>query len=510
MRRSRDWVMDLAGLGILFMLFYFVWMGHYPFFIPDEGRYSEVAREMIESGDYITPRVNGVVFLDKPILYYWLQAIAMHLFGVNEWAVRFFPALCGILGCLATYLCGRTLYDRRTGILSAIILATTPLYYACAHYANLDLEVATWITCSLFLFLCGAQSNTSARAWLLSSAFIFAGLAFLTKGMIAIAFPGLIGLTWIVLTKRWHVLQTMPFVLGISLFLCVTLPWYTLVQMRNPAFLHYFFVTQQITRFLSAGTFNNPAPIWFYAPVVLLGFLPWTLFLLLAIMQYGKAKLISSAFQQNTLFFILWASIVFGFFSIPHSKTISYILPIFPPLALLVGRHLAAHWEQHKTYATLATMASVIFLLIVMMNAASLNDKSTKPLATELKAVLKPNDEVVNYFKFYQDIPLYLQQKITLVADWHSPNIQHNDNWVRELWYGVPFQTENRQLIDEAVFWQRFASHQRMFVFLNDNYFSQFKSHTKHYVILARYNDIILLSNQPVTLNKNNPHLLYN
>src|SRR5579862_9516747 len=140
----KPFLLDLLCLTALIGFFYYFYLGTYPLFTPDEGRYAEVAREMVATGDYITPRVNGVAFLDKPILYYWLQAAAIHLFGLKEWALRFFPALLGLLSCLVTYSCGCVLFNRRTGLLASLILATSPLYFSGAHYANLDLEMAVF------------------------------------------------------------------------------------------------------------------------------------------------------------------------------------------------------------------------------------------------------------------------------------------------------------------------------------------------------------------------------
>lgn len=543
-------------LGIIVFIFYCFCLGCYPLFTPDEGRYSEIAREMVASGDYITPRVNGVAFLDKPVLYYWLQATAIHLFGIKEWALRLFPVLFGVLGCLVTYICGRQLFDRRTGLISACMLATAPLYFANAHYANLDLEVAVLISCTLLFFITGVRSKTTSRHIFLILAYIFAGLAFLTKGLIGLAFPVMIIGLWITLCWQWKLLTKIHLVKGLVLFAIIVIPWYYLAQLANPEFLHYFFVTQQVTRFLSTAAFNNPTPFWFYLPVVLLGFIPWSGFLLQAITSHIRNIWQARHEHQTEIFLLLWVSVIFLFFSIPHSKIITYILPIFPGIALLTGNYLSLTWNKvtgifviicintltalvlfslayyhwlnlpaafnHYLYTmaiifSLSTLfvlfcihrknmlplfvvlitCNTLFLATVVMSAKHLNQNSAKPLIMQLKTILQPQDEVANYFKFYQDVPIYLEKRITLVANWKSSRIAYNDNWVRELWYGMPFQNTADWLITENVFWKRWYGKNRMFVFLGENYLSQFEKHTRHYYLIAKHNGILLLSNKP-------------
>jgi 4-amino-4-deoxy-L-arabinose transferase-like glycosyltransferase len=565
LKKRNNWTTDLVILTLLLLVFYTFWLGSYPLFTPDEGRYSEVAREMVVTGDYITPRVNGVAFLDKPVLYYWLQAAAILLFGVKEWALRLFPVLSGILGCLVTYICGRHLFDRRTGLISAIILATTPLYFGGAHYANLDLEVAVWISCALLFFITGIQNTDPARRYFLLAAYAFSAFAFLTKGLIGIAFPALIAGTWIIL--RWrsqtlNILRNIHLIKGIVLFTAIVLPWYILVQKANPEFLHYFFITQQVTRFISTGTFNNPTPFWFYVPIVLIGFFPWTSFLFQALKHALRDIRQSRIEYQTELYLILWLSIVFIFFSIPRSKTITYILPILPALALLVGRYLSLvwnnanqssvyrgivslviisvlfftgllmvpyfHWDilstaftpylyvfaiiviinaivafclKNKktlfTLFTITTSCSILLLLTLTFGATHLNKNSVKPLVLNLKTIIRPEDEVITYFKFPQDVPIYLERRVTIVADWNSSHILENDNWQRELWYGMPFQDTSSWLINEDTFWERWNNSNRVFVFLKQSYFEQFKKQASQYFFIGEHNNILLLSNQP-------------
>jgi 4-amino-4-deoxy-L-arabinose transferase-like glycosyltransferase len=567
---NRSWVRDLLGIAIFLGIFYALWIGAYALITPDEGRYSEVAREMVSSGDYITPRLNGVAFLDKPVLYYWLQASAIKLFGLKEWALRFWPATLGILCALMTYVAGRVVFNRRTGLIAALMLATSPLYYGGSHYANLDLEVASLVSDSLLCFL--AAMSASAQRWrsiLLFAAYGFAGLAALTKGLIGIVFPAMIIGTWIIILNRWRLLKSIHLLSGILIFALITVPWYYLVQKANPEFFHYFFVTQQVSRFLTMQEFNSKAAVWFYAPIVLAGFFPWTVFLFQAIGRSGA--LIWKDRQQHAaeLFILLWLVMIFVFFSVPRSKTVGYILPVFPACALLVANYLnimwaqtkakgifagvaffaiftclftgfvfasslwAVQWEtpanfipylrsmacvllfamfgsffllsQKKTLAPLFsffTVASIAVLLIFINSTPTINAKSIKPIAVDLKSRLNSGDEVAMFYKYYHDLSIYLERRITIVADWHAKDIEQHDNWLREMWYGMVFQNTQDWLIQEDVFWQRWNADKRMYVVTDMDDYNNLKSKTHAYII-SQHNDDLLVSNRPDSLTKN-------
>ncbi len=551
-KTNNGWFYDPFFITISLIFFYALWIGSYPLFTPDEGRYSEVAREMIVTGDYITPRLNGIAFLDKPILYYWLQAFAIHLFGLKEWALRFWPACMGILGSIVVYITGRTLYNRRAGILSAIILATSPLYFGASHYANLDLEVAVLVSNALLFFISSLNTpSQQARAWFLILAYIFSALAVLTKGLIGVAFPIMIIGTWIALLNRWNLLLQLRLVMGLALFILIASPWYILVQQANPQFFNYFFVLQQFSRFLTKADFNNQTTTWFYIPIILIGFLPWTCFLFQALFQQIKSIWQDKQKHASELFIIIWFVIIFAFFSIPKSKTIGYILPVFPALSLILGKYLSQHWGQFKNFGiqagiflfialsfTLAvlffleptshffhlefrltpylmmggiilslaalttyiyfrlhkftqlfssiTFASALFLLCIMSSASIINHKTTKPLANIIAASIKPDDEVITYYRYYQDLPIYLQRRITVVADWHNDDIARYDNWQRELWYHMHYLDSSKWLIENPQLLTRWTSDKRLFLLITTDLYPIFLQQVRGYDIAAK------------------------
>jgi 4-amino-4-deoxy-L-arabinose transferase-like glycosyltransferase len=559
---SRHWFSDIFYLLAALSLFYLLWIGSYPLFLPDEGRYSEVAREMLNSGDYITPRLNGVPFLDKPILFYWLQAAAIHFLGIKEFALRCIPALFGVLGCLVTYIAGRHLYSRRTGLLSALILATAPLYFGLAHYANLDLEVAVLTTCTLFSFVIGIKSESRYRKYFLIATYVFSALAVLSKGLLGLALPILIIGAWITVLWRWHLLQKMHLLLGISLFLLISLPWYILVQNANPSFFHHFFIITHLYRFLSSHVvFNNEAPIWFYFPVVIIGFFPWIIFMIPAL--FKNLTLIFKSYQENNteLFLLLWIVIVFIFFSIPHAKIVSYIIPLFPPLALVIANYIDHQWNKisqnglyslsiaflllcvsivllnpyiHNAFiippalnpfltilaiiflasaffvflsmmtqklaslVLVLTLCSISFLLTLTLSAKPLNNNSSKTLAMQIKPIIQTDDEIATYHKYYQDLPIYLERQIIVVNDWDSPTILETDNWQREFYYGIKTQEKHDFFINDDQFWKRWNSTKRIFVLTDIRFLDQFTNKAGKFYQLGQSNNTVLLVNQRV------------
>lgn len=438
---NKTLIWDVLLITALAAILYSLFAGSYPLITPDEGRYIEVAREMVASGNFITPHLNGAAFLDKPILFYWLEAGLIKVFGLHEWVVRLLPAFFAWFGCLLSYWAGTALYNRRTGLLAALMQMTMLLYFLLAHYCDMDLMVAVLLSAVLWLFLVGLQKLQSRYFWL---AYFFAGLAFLTKGLMAIVFPAMIVGAWILVLSRWRTLKKIHLISGLLIFVAVVAPWFILVQKQNPEFLNYFFVVQQFSRYLTPN-FNSHQPFYFYIVVILLGIFPWVLFLFQSLRF--AAKKIQDNFQaaNKEIFMLLWILLIFIFFSIPKSKIVGYIMPVFPPLAMLIAYYLDTQWSNLPKARAKKSRIIFISLLVAMLAfeiaaAATVKKISVmqqnsyiKQLSAELRPTLGVNDRLVMFNVYYQDVPLYFQQTLYVVANWDAKDVLLHDNWRREL-----------------------------------------------------------------------------
>ncbi len=349
----------LLLLLVLTLLFGFA-LGKRALWEPDEGRYAEIPREMVVTGDYVTPRLNGVKYFEKPPLFYWLQAGTIEAFGVSEWSLRLWPALFAVLGCLAVYLAGRRLYDRRTGLLAAAVLATNPLYYELGRAVTLDMAVSVMITVALLAFLLGVEQPPGhSRRSYMWTCYASAAFATLTKGLIGFVLPGLVIGTWIAVMGEWRQLKKMYLLSGAALFLVIAAPWHLVVAWVNPEFSYFYFVHEHFLRYLTR-VHHRYEPVWFFVPVVLLGFYPWTIFLVQSVKANLPVSWARRHQRSRELFLLLWAVLVLAFFSLSSSKLIPYILPLLPPLALLIARYLAYMWDQAEDVSVRAAFWALL------------------------------------------------------------------------------------------------------------------------------------------------------
>ncbi len=322
-----------------------IWCGNLEYrklSLSDEGRYSEIPRYMAQSGDWTTPRLNGIKYFEKPPLQYWATAASYRVFGEHNWSARLWPALTGFLGVLLMYFVGARLYGATAGLYTALVLGSSVLYSALAHILTLDMGLAFFLTVALAGILLGLDPRADAktnRRWMHVAA-AGCALAALSKGLIGIVLPGAVVVLYILIKRDFGLLRKLHLVTGGLLFFAITAPWFIAVSLANPEFAWFFFVHEHLQRYTST-IHQRYQPWYFFIPILLAGILPWLLTLIDALFNSRK-KLAATRVFDPLLFTLLWAGFIFVFFSASGSKLPSYILPIFPALALIIGLHLTA------------------------------------------------------------------------------------------------------------------------------------------------------------------------
>ena len=307
---------------------------------PDEGRYSEISREMALTGDWVTPRLNGLKYFEKPPLQYWATALAFEAFGANEYTARLYVWFCAIATLLVVGYAGARLGNRETGMGAMLALVASPYFMALGGIVTLDMGLTLWTTltvCSLLLAEKSVARPAEQRRWMLV-AWAAMALAVLSKGLVGIVFAGAAVFFRIVLSNRWSILKRMHWAPGVPLFLAIAAPWFVLVSRANPEFAHFFFVHEHFQRFFTTAH-RREEPLWYFLPIMAIGFLPWMFAMPAAILHAWRSEA-GAAFQPMRLA-LLWSGFVVLFFSISGSKLPAYVLPAFPPLALVLGRYLA-------------------------------------------------------------------------------------------------------------------------------------------------------------------------
>jgi 4-amino-4-deoxy-L-arabinose transferase-like glycosyltransferase len=338
----------LAIYALLAAVIYLPGLGMPALWEPDEGRYAEIAREMVVSGDYVTPRDDFELYFEKPPLVYWANAASIKIFGVNEFAVRLPAALFSIGQIVITAALADAMFGATVGFFVALVLALSPLFFGFARFATLDPGLAFFLTAALAAFYIAARddsfSQPSARRWMLISAAMLA-MGTLAKGPIALLLGGAIAMTWLALERRLRQVAQMPLVWCGLIYAAIVLPWFILMEARNPGFLGFFFIHEHLARYLSSSE-HGWGP-WFFIPIVIGGAWPWIFFVPLgwsAMRASDTGSESSPPLSQrraDATFLGIWFIVVFVFFSIPRSKLGSYILPALPPLAIIAGYGLA-------------------------------------------------------------------------------------------------------------------------------------------------------------------------
>jgi 4-amino-4-deoxy-L-arabinose transferase-like glycosyltransferase len=324
-------------LGVVIVLAYMCLLGGYNLGEPDEPRYAEIAREMLELHDWVTPHLNYVKYFEKPPLVYWLTAINFQLFGVSEGVARLWPAVFGLIGIMMAYQLGRSMYDTWTGHAAAALLATSPLYFGLSQILILDMPLTALMTIALGAFWFAYRGASYRRPFVLLL-YAATGLAVLTKGPVAALLNGGIIFVFLLLRREWTALRWLLSPVGMLLFFLIVLPWFVLVSRQNPEFLDFFIFNQHLKRFLNPN--EHQQGLWFFFPIVWGGMLPWSAFAVFAPRRWRQfaQQLLTRRVSAATLFCVLWSGVVFTFFSLSGSKLATYVLPMFCPMAILAAR----------------------------------------------------------------------------------------------------------------------------------------------------------------------------
>ncbi len=371
---------------LLVIIYGLLWFGtlNYRHLIPsDEGRYAEIAREMLVTGDWITPRYNGYKYFEKPPLQAWATAAAFQAFGIGDWQARLWTALTGFLTILLVGFTGARIFNARAGWLAAVVLASSPMWIISGHFNSLDMGLSSFLVaalCSLLLAQTSHNKN-NCRNWMWAC-WIFMALATLSKGVIGAAIPAIVFIAYSISTWDWKIWTRLRLFSGTILFLAITAPWFALVAQRNPEFLEFFFIHEHLQRF-TQDDHSRTGPIYYFVPLLLIGLLPWILQVPGAFAQAWSER--RREFSAGWLL-VCWFAVIFAFFSVSHSKLPGYIIPVFPALALIIGNRLDRLLGHTNTMALPWKLQTLCFAILGCVGFFFLDAIGKQARPDEIKA----------------------------------------------------------------------------------------------------------------------------
>ncbi|MBI5631155.1 MAG: glycosyltransferase family 39 protein [Elusimicrobia bacterium] len=361
------WVLLVLALSSPF------WSLSHPLVEVDDARYAEIPREMAESGDWATPRLNYLDYVEKPPLWYWLGAASYKVFGVSEASARLPLALLSLAGMLGLVWLGSWAFSPQTGIMAALVLGSSGLYFFLSHYITPDLPLTVFLLwCSAMILRC--LLRPADASWAAPLAWVFAALAFLSKGLVALIFPTAWAMALLILFPelRQHGKRLIS-PRGAALFTGIAAPWFLYMEHRHPGFLKVFFLEQHVQRFLTEK-YNRNSPFYFFFLVLPAGLLPWIGPVLAGWTRVWKSR------ERAPLALAIWSTLIFAFFSASKSKLATYILPVFPQLSLLAAWALEKPlpvWARRLSLALgglfLAAALAILFIKACVPGLAGLN-----------------------------------------------------------------------------------------------------------------------------------------
>ncbi len=333
---------------------------------PDEGRYALIPLEMLISGDWLTPRLNNLLYFEKPPLQYWGTAVLYFIFGISEWTSRLWAAGLAFLCLPLCYVFVKYLnWGEQTAWRAALLLAINPFFVLIGQINLLD-QCFTFIICAaLFSFLRAQSVSTGStlerNAMILM--WVFLALGVLSKGLIALVLPSATLAVYMLLERDISPLKRLYFFPGLPVFLLITLPWFVLMQAHHPDFIQFFFIHEHFARFLTQ-VHKRSGPIWYFFPVLLLAFLPVITYTQRALCDPYNRNVSSVCAKFNAdRFMLIWCGVTVLFFSVSQSKLPPYILPVMPPMAVLFAR------VMDDSERTLSRSRNILAWLIVLLGS---------------------------------------------------------------------------------------------------------------------------------------------
>lgn len=358
--RTRTDVLLLAGF-CAFLFFY--GLGQFGLIGVDEPRYAQVAREMLDRHDWITPTLNGCPWLEKPPLYYWQAMLAFLLFGVSDVAARIPSAVDATLLVVAVYFFFRR-FRHGVEVDAALITASGAGVVGYAHAASTDMVLTATFSIGMLAWWAWRESGKKIY---LALFYLFMAMGMLAKGPVAPFLAAGVIVLFAAATREWRVVVATLWFPGVLLFCAVSLPWYLAVEMHNPVFFREFILEHNLARF-STNLYHHPEPFWYFVPVMLLALMPWTIFVIVAFVHAARAwwaerKSISRSpdFElQFNVFACLWLIIPLIFFSISQSKLPGYILPAVPAGAMLLAEYLRRYDQEIRVSKWMAVLHALV------------------------------------------------------------------------------------------------------------------------------------------------------
>lgn len=344
------WLIVLATV-LAVIVFIFPLAVHFPLLDPDEGLHASIAQEMVERGDWLTPHFLGEPFLDKPILYFWCQALSLQVFGMNEAAIRLPGLMFGLLGMVTTGLIGWRFFGRTAGWVAGIFYGTMILPVALVQAASHDVAIIPCVNLSiLFLWESDRARTKSAVAGYVAATGFLLGLSILTKGLIGVALVAAAYGSFLLITWRLSIAVCLRGLGVLAIAALVALTWYIPTELKNPGFLYYFFIERHLLGFATPTQIHGEASWWYYLPIILGGGLPWIGYLPVSIGDAWARRAHVDDAKENAepsnndamIFLFCWLIGCTLFLSVAHSKLVTYIWPVFPAVALLA----AVSWSR--------------------------------------------------------------------------------------------------------------------------------------------------------------------